>query len=424
MSNAGNENRVNGGRTGLYDVRFAFDPRSAGVEAENVWLRGEFLFYKTNLIGNTDEAGMMEQDPKYPPAQYEEGMASIGGSYLEEMKPNESGIYELTLRLPAGSYIYNFVFNAELTDPDPSDPRQAFTAMTLPDGSRKVFAEGDAGQAKCGRNIVMKDPANLPQIPSVTGSIPGSVRFAGTPEECRRIPIADPSRRGTTTYLSYTDINGKAQSVCVYLPAGFDRNRMYPLVLVSHGGGGNEAEWTTQGNIDNVMDNLIAEGRTREAILVMMNNTVFSRGFGDWDFESISRNIEECILPLVEKILPVSRRPEDRAFCGLSMGSMTTLYMYYHRTELYKYYGAFSGGIAPGNRYFSLDNPALKDRVLMIGTGEEDIAYNERDIGVPPTIRAIRAAGLDCHTYFVTGSHDWFCWPAMFEHFADSILWK
>ena len=402
----------------LYDVTFSFDPAQTGVDVENVFLQGEFLFYKTNLTGHTDETGMVENDPKYPPAQYEEGMASIGGQYLEELKKNEDGLYKLTLKLPAGSYIYNFAVNAELADPDPNDPMSAFRSMTLADGSRKVFTKAE------GKNIVMKDLANLPQIPSVSGSIPGSVCFVGTPQECRRIPIEDPKKRGTTTYLSYTDIDGKAQSVCVYLPAGFDKTKTYPLILVSHGGGGNEAEWTTQGNIDNVMDNLIAEGKTKEAIMVMMNNTIFSRGFANWDYEAIYRNIEECILPLIEKVFPVSKKREERAFCGLSMGSMTTLYMYYHRTPMYKYYGAFSGGVAPGNPNFSLDAPELKDSVLMIGSGEEDMAYNERDIGVPPTIRAIQAKGLTCYPYFVTGSHDWFCWPAMFEHFADSILWK
>ena len=60
----------------------------------------------------------------------------------------------------------------------------------------------------------------------------------------------------------------------------------------------------------------------------------------------------------------------------------------------------------------------------MIGSAEEDIAYNQRDIGVPTTIRALDAKGLPYIPYFVTGSHDWFCWPQMFQYFAEAVLWE
>ena len=95
-----------------------------------------------------------------------------------------------------------------------------------------------------------------------------------------------------------------------------------------------------------------------------------------------------------------------------------------HRSHVYDYFGAFSGGIAPGHEQFTLEDPHLKDVTLMIGSAEEDIAYNEREIGVPPTIRALEAKGLPYIPYFVTGSHDWFCWPQMFQHFAEAVLWK
>ena len=39
-------------------------------------------------------------------------------------------------------------------------------------------------------------------------------------------------------------------------------------------------------------------------------------------------------------------------------------------------------------------------------------------------IRALKAKGLPYTPYFVPGSHDWFCWPEMFRHFAQEILWK
>ena len=400
----------------LYDVTFRLDPKDCDGEVRAVGLKGEFLFYESGLTGHTDLTGMVDCTEKFPPSQYREGLASIGGIYYEPMLKNAEGIYELTLKLPAGVYPYQFLIDPDLGEPD---TKMTFANMTLKDGSvvgLKDLQAAMAGKSKVNRMI--PDPKNPPAVPTATGAQRNSECFVGTPEECARIPVADPTKRGTVTYLSYEDIDGAAQSICVYLPADYDRARTYPLVLVSHGGGGNEVDWQSQGQIGNVMDNLIAQGRTKEAILVCMNNSVYG-----WDYAKIARNCEERILPFMEKLFSVSKDVKDRAFCGLSMGSMTTLYMYMHRSAVYDYFGAFSGGLA-GGEHFTLDDPHLKDVTLMIGSAEEDIAYNEREIGVPPTIRALKAAGLPYIPYFVTGSHDWFCWPEMFEYFAENVLWK
>ncbi len=76
--------------------------------------------------------------------------------------------------------------------------------------------------------------------------------------------------------------------------------------------------------------------------MVCMNNSVYQ-----WDYAKIARNCEERIIPFLEKLFHISKDTKDRAFCGLSMGSMTTLYMYMHRSHVYDYFGAFSGGLAP-----------------------------------------------------------------------------
>ncbi len=405
----------------LYDVTVRFDPGMSPVPVRGVALRGEFLFYKSGLTGHTDETGMVDCTEKYPPEQYREDLDSIGGLYYQEMTPDAQGIYEARLRLPAGVYPYHFLINPELDDREEDDKFTFVSNMILPDGSRRCLRDIDdviKADFKGPANHWLTDPANPPQVPTVTGVQRNSVLYVGTPEDNFRMSPADPAKRGTVTYMSYLDIEDKVRSVAVYLPPRFDRTRTYPLVLVSHGGGGNEGDWPHQGSIGNVMDRLIETGETREAILCCMNNSVYR-----WDYEKIARNCEERIVPFLESVLPVSGDVRDRAFCGLSMGSMTTLYMYMHRSRNYDYFGAFSGGLA-GGPHFTLDDPHLRDVKLMIGTAEEDIAYNQREIGVPPTIRALKAKGLPYTPWFVTGSHDWFCWPEMFRHFAAEILWK
>lgn len=393
----------------LYTHTFTFDPAGYEGEVKTVALCGEFLFYKSNLKGHTDEQGMAEHDEKYPPAKYEEGMSQIGGRYYQEMEKDAgSGLFTTALTLPAGMYPYGFMVNVQPGEPQ-EDERMAWQNVMTPDGTYHGFKEITQW---------IPDPKNPPFAPTRTGPQMNSELYLGTVEDAPWLPARDPAVKGTVNYLTYKDISGSDRAIGVYLPAKYDKSREYPLIFVSHGGGGNECDWFAQGGLGNIMDNLIAAKKTPEAVVVTMNNTVY-----DWEFAVIDQNLLQCILPLVQKIYSVTDDPAKMAFCGLSMGAITTLYTYMHHPERFRYFGAFSGGFA-GGEGFTLDNPELKNVTLMIGCAEEDIAYNERDIGVPPTIRALKAAGIPYIPYFVTGSHDWFCWPQMFTYFAEKVLWK
>lgn len=394
----------------LYDVVFTLDPKYLDEKVEQAALVGEFLFYRSNLKGNTDEEGMVEGDEKIPPAKYEKGMSQIGGYYYHPMAFEEkTGQFTVTLRLPAGHYPYSFCINDELVAPLKEPEFRKPNLMT---------EDGTYHSLKKYRDWV-SDPKNPPHVPSqIKGGNPTSVRYVGNPDDMPWLPAVNPAVKGTLTYTTYKDLFGDDRNLGVYLPARYDRRGEYPLIFLCHGGGGNEAEWYSQGGLDNIMDNLIASKKTEEAVVVTMNNGVY-----DWEFPIIAQNLLQCILPTVQKLFAVTNDSKRMAFCGLSMGSMTTLYTYMHHPERFQYFGAFSGGLAGGEE-FTLANPKLREVTLMIGCAEEDIAYNERDIGIPSTIRALKEKELPFIPYFVPGSHDWFCWPAMFTHFAEHILWK
>ena len=393
----------------LYDVTFTLDPQDVPEEVTSAALVGEFLFYRSNLQGHTDKKGMVEHDEKFPPARYQPGMSQIGGRYCQPMDRDPvTGVFTTSLTLPAGAYLYGFQLNPRFTPPA-TDESLAWQNLTLADGSLAGLAEPVPP---------IPDPRRLPSAPTKDGPQGWSRLCVGTPEDCPWLPAADPAVKGTVTYLTYRDICGDDRTLGVYLPAGYDRTREYPLICVSHGGGGNEADWFCQGGLADLMDNLIAGRKTQPAVVVTMNNSVY-----DWEFALIDQNLLQCILPLVHRLFAVSDDPDRMAFCGLSMGSITTLYTYMHHPERFHYFGAFSGGFC-GGEGFTLDNPHLHQVKLLIGCAEEDIAYNERDIGVPPTIRALKEAGIPYIPYFVPGSHDWFCWPEMFRHFAETVLWS
>ena len=400
----------------LFQVDFSFDPRQYDGEIVSIGLAGEFLFYRSNLTGSTDQTGMMDNTEKFPPVRYQPGMAPIGGRYYQDMLFNaDQGVYQASLNLPAGLYNYHFLINAELIEP-----------VTGPMAWSNVqTADGQIHGLKFSFDQWLADPDNKPPLPTPTGLQRSSSLALGTAADFIWLADEKTTGRGTVTFLSYSDIDGQTQHIGVYLPAGYDRQsaQPYQLILVSHGGGGNENDWYAQGNINVIMDNLIAQGRTQKAILVTMNNGVYKDPETHWDFSKISENIAKCVLPHVEKLFNISPKVEDRAFCGLSMGGMTTSYLYMHHTDWFGCYGIFSGAIA-GGKNFTLESPDLTAACLMVGCGEEDMAYNSTDIGLIKFQNELRAKGIDFTPYFVTGAHDWFAWPRLFAFFAEHVLWQ
>ena len=73
----------------------------------------------------------------------------------------------------------------------------------------------------------------------------------------------------------WSQTNNQMRHCFIYTPPGYDKNRKkrYPVLYLQHGGGENEYGWPEQGKTGLIMDNLIAEGKAEEFIIVMDNGT-------------------------------------------------------------------------------------------------------------------------------------------------------
>ncbi len=132
-----------------------------------------------------------------------------------------------------------------------------------------------------GVNIV--DPAN-------TYSGPGTVLalWAGNPQFFSPVnawsyvtvpgPEADffadaPVPHGAVaTVRYYSNVAQKERIMQVYTPPGYNHdNRVYPVLYILHGAGGNETDWIINMRANFILDNLIAEGKAVPMILVSPN---------------------------------------------------------------------------------------------------------------------------------------------------------
>lgn len=166
------------------------------------------------------------------------------------------------------------------------------------------------------------------------------------------------------------------------------------------------------------MDNLIANGEIADTIVVTMNNTYFG-----WDYDKVLPNVVDHIIPYVEENYSVSKNAKDRAFCGLSMGSMTTNQMAKTYPKEFGYFGSFSGGSTDLDKtHYDVD--ALNDAVLYLTAGNIDMAYNN-DMGISSIdyMKLYDELGVKYDFDLLLGSHDWYVWRESFTNFAKDYLW-
>ena len=192
--------------------------------------------------------------------------AYAGDTIYYEMIKDENGRYTVSLPLPAAPYLYRF---------------------------RITYAEAD------GRGTVeVEDPLN-PYAVNGDSNAGWSLVYVGNREDAvpamkNTFPRTD-EKKGTVTYVEYTALDGSQQMMGVYLPYNYEAGKTYKTVYVSHGAGGNETEWMSIGSIPNIMDNLVAEGKIADTIVVTMDNLIFNIPgnpwiFG-WDWEKMKDNI-------------------------------------------------------------------------------------------------------------------------------------
>ena len=242
-----------------------------------------------------------------------------------------------------------------------------------------------------------------------------------------RFELANVPHGETTMRRYYSNNEGAWRRMFIYLPPSYQKElaKTYPVLYIQHGGGEDERGWALQGRTDIILDNLIAQGKANEMIVVMSDGNCK-------DF--IKELTEECI-PLVEKTYRVKKDAANRAMAGLSMGGIQTLNIAVAKPELFQFVGVFSSGwfarpfgnnpsMSADDNYKKLAdrkdfyNKQFKEFYLTMG-GEEDIAFNNCK-----TMRAkFDEIGIKYKYFETPGGHTWPVWRESLYQFAQ-LLWK
>jgi enterochelin esterase-like enzyme len=231
-------------------------------------------------------------------------------------------------------------------------------------------------------------------------------------------------------YLYASKIRGDESDYYVYTPPGFDARAKtkYPVLYLLHGYSDYTNAWTVMGHAQLILDNLIAQGKSKAMIVVMPSGygwpKVLEAGWGKQPEEDRVRNRDnfaamllEEIIPRIEKQYPVWKDGTHRAIAGLSMGGGESLYVGLNHSGQFAWIGSMSAGMLekPETNFASMNvEEAKKVKLLWIACGKEDrLLQANREM--KEWLKAKGVAFTDVET---EGAHTWQVWRRNLAEFA------
>lgn len=227
---------------------------------------------------------------------------------------------------------------------------------------------------------------------------------------------------GPVSQISYkSSTTGTTRSMHVWVPAGSASWKALPVFYLIHGGGDNDASWTSVGCANDILDNLYAEGKIEPMIVVMPH--------GGMDTNLFVSELVNDIMPVIESQYQIKKGPKNTAIAGLSMGGLETLNLITAHPDMFGYINVMSSG------WFGSNAETLKQKTEHLKTiagtlnkkakilrftmgGKEDFAHSN----CQSTLECFKNAGVDFEYSETPGGHCWYVWHFDLRDFAPRLF--
>ena len=136
----------------------------------------------------------------------------------------------------------------------------------------------------------------------------------------------------------------------IYLPPDYQTSeRSYPVLYLLHGGGDDQTGWVQFGEVQNITDKAIAEGKATPMIIVMPDANTGQRGYfndpkNEWRYEDF---FFDEFMPFIETKYRIKKEKRFRAVAGLSMGGGGSFVYALHHPELFSSVCPLSASTGP-----------------------------------------------------------------------------
>ena len=234
----------------------------------------------------------------------------------------------------------------------------------------------------------------------------------------------------------------------VYTPAEYDKDpsKRYPVLYLQHGWGEDETAWWNQGHANLIMDNLIAEGKSKPFIIVMaygMTNEGgrpgqrrpggpgaggVSRpaggpgrsGFGGFGsnaaFETV---LVDELIPYIDANFRTIADQPHRGMAGLSMGGMETHSITLKHLDVFSHIGLFSGGVISTNDV--MNTPGFKEKVKVVFCSCGSREKNPGNLNA--NHEALNQIGVENTAYISPNTaHEFLTWRRSLHEFAPLLF--
>ncbi|MBO4431867.1 MAG: esterase family protein [Bacteroidaceae bacterium] len=236
--------------------------------------------------------------------------------------------------------------------------------------------------------------------------------------------------KGTVQLIEYqSESVGTVRKANVYLPPKYDKKKKYSVLYLLHGIGGDENEWYKDGGVPNIiMDNLYADGKVADMIVVMPNGRAAkddsrAGGYGSAPaFGEFDKDLIGSLIPYIEKNFSVYTDRDHRAIAGLSMGGGQSLNFGLGHMDVFAYVGGFSS--APNTMRAAqlipdVDKVKKENKLLwMVCGGADGLMNNSAQLkafcdenGIPCTL-----------INYPQGQHNFVVWKYGLYNFAQLIF--
>lgn len=198
--------------------------------------------------------------------------------------------------------------------------------------------------------------------------------------------------RGRVELVEYKSTTvGTVRKCNVYLPPKYDSSKKYSVLYLLHGIGGDEYEWLNGGAPNIILDNLYAEGKLAEMIVVMPNGRAQENDRAEGNvyagapaFANFEGDLIKDLIPFIESKYSVYTDKKHRAIAGLSMGGGQSLNFGLGNMDLFAFVGGFSS--APNTKQpkeLIPDVAAMKEKISllwMVCGSEDGLMYNSSNL--------------------------------------------
>ena len=260
----------------------------------------------------------------------------------------------------------------------------------------------DAGNNQYFPNEGFKN--SLLEIPNPQGALPHDIR---------------PVPHGTMEYIHYYSQSlGATNQAVVYLPPRYRENpqKKYPVFYLISGTTDTEEVYYKVGRVNYILDNLLAEGKAEEMIVVLPYGNPYKLLVGSpatnqpqtqFGRDVFSLDLTEDLMPYVEQHYRTINDADHRAIGGFSRGGNQGLSNGLRHLDKFSYlcsYSSFTSTDIP-NVYDNAAETNAKIHLFWLGVGTDDFLYgNARDYMEFLDKKGIRSVKEYTHDKF---GHTW-----------------